>query len=189
MPRVFFALQPTAAQRMAMHEAAAPLLRELGTRPVPADDLHLTLCFLGEAEGPQLDALMDQARRIRAPAIDLRLSQLDYWPDSRVLCLLPEAGHAVDTVLALAAQLGQAARAAGFAADPRGFRPHITLGRMIPSREPLAQGWPQPLADSLTLTASGFVLMRSTANPSGPRYDVQRAWPESDQAEPLRSDS
>lgn len=189
MPRLFFALQPHPAQRRTMHEAAAPLLRELGGRAVLADDLHLTLCFIGEVEGAPLDALLTAAGRIAAPVIDLRLHRLDYWPDSRVLCLLPESRAGVETVVALAARLSAAVRAAGFAADSTRFRPHITVGRLMPSPATPARTWPQPLADSLPLTAEAFVLMGSKATTTGPRYAVHHSWRASVQAGHPHADS
>ena len=47
MLRVFFALQPTLAQSENLSVAVAPLIVGLGGQPVPASNLHATLCFVG----------------------------------------------------------------------------------------------------------------------------------------------
>lgn len=176
MPRLFFALKPDAAQAAMMLEATRPLLQELRGRPVIAADLHLTLCFLGEIAEAQASVLLATAEQIPPVSLQLAVSQLDFWQDSRVLCLMPEAGAPLEPVTALAARLRSAAMAAGLPVERRPFRAHVTVGRKIPSSAALARTWPLRLAEPLSLTADGFVLMGSTGAREGARYDVRRAW-------------
>ena len=47
MLRLFFALQPTLEQNTALTAHVAPLVAQLEAQPVPAQNLHATLCFIG----------------------------------------------------------------------------------------------------------------------------------------------
>ena len=76
--RLFFALWPS-------HETAAVLerwARPLAGRGTPADKIHLTLAFLGEAE-PERAARA--ARRVQGDAFDLPLEQARYWSDNHIV--------------------------------------------------------------------------------------------------------
>ena len=70
MLRLFFALQPTPEQNIAITAQVAPLI--VGAQPVRADNLHATLCFIG-ALGPQrLDGLRAVAATVHARRVELR---------------------------------------------------------------------------------------------------------------------
>jgi len=55
--RLFFALQPQAGQSAALVEHVAPLMTRLGAQPVPAENLHATLCFIGAIAPEDLEKL------------------------------------------------------------------------------------------------------------------------------------
>ncbi len=177
MARLFFALQPTASQRAAMHAAAAAQLVHAGARSVPADDLHLTLCFLGEVEPPTVEALSRAVPRLDSPASGLWLDHIDWWRTSGVLCLLPRENAALAQVAELAGALRDVARRVGIAVDTREFRAHVTVGRKVNAAAATAGMWPQALARPLPLTAGAVALMRSTGHGEGPRYTVVHRWP------------
>lgn len=160
-----------------MAGAAGALPEELGGRPVLAADLHLTLCFIGEAPAAVLPRLSAVVAGIKARRLQLQLTMLDCWLESRVLCLLPQPGPDLDAVVDLAANLASAARATALPVDPKPFRAHVTLARKLASRQAAARSWPQPLPVPLPFTANGFVLMQGTGTATGPRYEAVHAWP------------
>ena len=93
-----------------------------------AENLHLTLAFLGETERP--DDAADAIRRIDAPTFSLELGTLGsfgslYW-----------AGAAPSPALrTVQSQTVRLLREAGFSPDDRPFRPHLTLCReFVPFR-------------------------------------------------------
>lgn len=90
MPRLFFALQPEPAEQAAISAALLPMVRAIGARPLPAADLHLTLAFLGEVAAEALPDLQRVAAEATPKLFHLRLSQVDCWKSSGVLCLLPD---------------------------------------------------------------------------------------------------
>ena len=85
--RLFFALElPAEAQRQIVHWRAANFAEDAG-RPVAADNLHLTLAFLGEVSADKQRALAALAGRIHQPGFTLTLDDAGQWLRSRVVWL------------------------------------------------------------------------------------------------------
>lgn len=106
-------------------------------RQVPAANGHLTLRFLGATRADPLAALV---RHLRAAALgaefDAGFGGLGAFPrprSARVLWIGLTAG--VERMQALARIAENAARAAGFAAEAKPFKPHLTLSRIHPPRD------------------------------------------------------
>lgn len=179
MARLFFAVQSTRSQQLAMQAAARSLLLpQSAGRLVPAVDLHVTLCFLAEVEARDMDPLVAAATTVRPALLQLELTDADWWPRSQVLCLVPEpAAPAVRELAALAEQLRAVAATAGVVPDDKPFRPHVTVARKVAAGATRAGLWPQRLQQPLRFTANGFALLRSTGRGDGPRYAVHHAWP------------
>lgn len=101
-------------------------------RPVPSENLHLTLVFLGEIAEPLLADVDLAFRSLRAQSFELTLAGLGLFGGSR-----PRAayvGTAENPALRhLQAKVETAARAAGVALAARRFVPHVTLAR-LPAR-------------------------------------------------------
>lgn len=177
MPRLFFALRPERAQRIAAAAGTQPMVQALGARPVADADLHLTLAFLGELATQAVPGLILAADRVASASIQLLLIQVDCWTGSRVLCLLPDDSAGLVAARHLALSLNDAIRAVGLAPDEKPFRAHVTIARKVPPAAFLSKRWPELLPSPLPFTADGFVLMESTRAPEGQRYNVIHAWP------------
>ena len=118
----------------------APLLDEEGVRTSPAEDLHLTLAFLGafsEPQRPRLEgALREELRGLVAP--ELVLSGTGAFPGRdapRVLWSgVEERPGAPGRLAALRNRVLQAGLSLGWrppAGDrARPFQPHVTVGRV-----------------------------------------------------------
>jgi 2'-5' RNA ligase len=101
-------------------------------RWVRLDGLHLTLRFLGPTPEPRVAAAAEavQAASVGSPAIRLELGGAGAFPPSgrpRTLWIGLTAG--IDGVTQLAGRVGEALEGAGWPADPRPVRPHLTLAR------------------------------------------------------------
>jgi len=175
MLRLFFALQPTREQGVALAEAASPLAAQLGGQPVSAENLHVTLCFVGAVAEDKLEALQDAARGVHGRAVRLRLDSLDYWTKPKVLCAVTSA--AASLAQELSAQLADALTAAGFAPDAKPFRAHLTLARKVDSTSAAACEWPHLLASPVSMHCERFALMRSEKGESGSVYSAVAEWP------------
>jgi 2'-5' RNA ligase len=98
-------------------------------RWVDPDNLHLTLRFIGEADGGQARDLDTALIQVRAERFSVTLTGIDRFGQGRKSRAL-WAGVAPDPELdRLQRKVEQAVRAAGFAAGGRRFKPHVTLAR------------------------------------------------------------
>jgi RNA 2',3'-cyclic 3'-phosphodiesterase len=171
---VFFALWPDEPQRAALMHATRKALRACGGRPVPAANLHLTLCFLGSVPEVRVTELGAIARRIAtgwsppAPPVTLAFEQLGHWVRPQLLCALAVAAAPAATFAAqsLARALGDAAAAAGFAPDLKPFRAHVTLARKVVKAQFDERIRPVHWA------FDAFALVESRTLAAGPLYSV-----------------
>jgi 2'-5' RNA ligase len=142
-------------------------------RPVPAENLHLTLVFLGELPEPVVADVDLELARLRVPGFEVALTGLDVFGGPR-----PRAayvGAATNPALAhLQSKVSAAARAAGVEIEGRRFVPHVTLARLKPGEVD-----PQRLGQALALRggytaprfrAEDFRLFRSWLGQGGATY-------------------
>ena len=172
--RLFFALWPSSAMQEQLAAAASPVIGALRSgRPVPRENLHLTLAFLGsvsEASLAMLEHLAHAASRsAAAPALELTFSALEYWPRAQLVCAAVRS--APDEVAAFAEALKQRLTSDGFAPDLKSFRPHVTLARQVRQR-PVERTLPQ-----VRWSFREFALIESRSSPGGSLYSVRASWP------------
>jgi 2'-5' RNA ligase len=165
--RLFFALSCPPEQRRAIAQWRNALQLRSG-RPVPADNFHLTLLFLGAVGVAQIGEICTAAAKVRVPGEPLRLvlDRLDVWRRAGVLVLAPE--QAPPELLRLVYALEQAMLPFGFEDAPKEFRPHLTLMRDY--RMPVPESAAAP---EFFLRADRFVLFESHKG----RYRVLAEWP------------
>ena len=138
-------------------------------RRVPADNLHLTLAFLGARSQDEADAVAALLPAVTEPLGEMTTAGALWLPPRRpgVLTVAVEADGRLSTLqAALVAGLGEAI---GFVPEARAFRPHITVGR-VPRNVRLR---PPSLAEppKLTFAAPSITLYRSRTQPGGARYE------------------
>lgn len=95
-----------------------------------AADLHVTLRFYGDATPAQGDAIAAQlqAHGPTADAQPLEFDQLETWPPKRPTLLVATL-RAPPLLRAQQDAIEHAARVAGFPAEARAWKPHVTLAR------------------------------------------------------------
>ncbi|WP_333829615.1 RNA 2',3'-cyclic phosphodiesterase [Pararhodobacter sp.] len=149
-------------------------------RPLPPENFHLTLAFLGSAPENQLEELHFALEQITAPALELQIDGLGVFGGNK-----PRSVHATfrpDPALnRLQARIARAADMTGFARETRRFTPHVTLGRFAPdegSAGALAQAIGQIGALNIPpFRADHFTLMRSILRPDGAVHDELARYP------------
>lgn len=149
-------------------------------RPVPPENLHLTLVFLGEIPASVLADVDLAFGAVRAAAFPLTLSGLDLFGGAKARMVY--AGVSASPALAhLQAKVETAARNAGVAVPARRFLPHVTLARLperLESRERLERavamrgGYAGP-----TFEVDAFHLYRSHLGRGGSVYEELAAYP------------
>lgn len=165
--RLFFALWPDDETRLNL----ACLSRSLtanGYRPVPPQNLHVTLVFLGQVDAATECLIKHSAASIVAQPFALTFDRLSYWPKPKVLCLT--STHTPDKLAMLVAALIDEAASCGLKTDTRLYQPHITLVRP-------AQNLPDIDFEPLLWQAEAFCLMESCSTPDGVCYKVRQQWP------------
>lgn len=137
--RLFVALTPAEALRARIAAVLDALVRgdrAGAVRWTRADQVHLTLRFLGATAPERVPALEGALDGIAADTAPLELAvggcgAFPDWRRPRVVWLGIEANQAL---AALARRTEEAVTALGYAPEDRPFRPHLTLGRVRQGR-------------------------------------------------------
>ena len=125
--RLFFALElPKEVQQQIIQWRATQFPEDTG-RPVAADNLHLTLAFLGDISAEKQKALSQLAGRISQRGFNLTIDDAGQWLRSSVVWLGPR--HAPLGLIQLANMLRSQAARNGCYQSPQPFHPHITIYR------------------------------------------------------------
>lgn len=175
MLRLFFALQPFPELGTRLIDSASPLFAALQTQPVPAGNLHATLCFIGSVEPERVNALREVASQVRAAPVELDFDVFEFWDKPKVL--VAAATRESNEANALSIALQNATTAAGFAADQKTFRAHLTLARKIRVSDAEKIPWPQKISPGFVVRCENFSLMQSTKSEHGSIYSVIDSWP------------
>ncbi|MFU2326433.1 RNA 2',3'-cyclic phosphodiesterase [Pseudomonas sp. NFX98] len=165
--RLFFALDCAPAQRKAIAQWRSALQLRSG-RPVPVENFHLTLKFLGSVAIAQITDICEAAAAIRTPGerLTVVLDRLEVWRRAGALVLAPE--QAPPALLRLVYDLEQALLPFALEDAPREFRPHLTLARDY--RAPVPESATPP---EFFLRADRFILFESHKG----RYRALAEWP------------
>jgi len=150
-----------------------------GVRWLPAENLHVTLRFIGKVEGHQAREIDAELARVESPAFPVTVRGIECHGNggrARMLWAGIEANAALG---ALHGRIEAALRRAGFPPEGRKFRPHVTVARIksnpgarlqsFLSRNGLFRGAP--------FQADHFVLYSSLLTPDGSRYTPEASYP------------
>ena len=173
--RCFVAVDLEAAVRAEIAVVTEELRRAGGdVRWVGADNLHVTLKFLGTVGEPRRDAVRAALARVAAATtpFELVVKGLGTFPSpqrARVVWV----GLVGEGMGALARRVEDQLASEGFPREDRPFTPHVTIGRVRGAR-----GWDRVLAAMAPYCEKEFgrsgvadvVLYRSDLHPQGARY-------------------
>jgi 2'-5' RNA ligase len=148
---------------------------------VPAENLHLTLKFLGEVPRAKLDAVCTTLSRIRSGhPVTLAFRSLGFFPNERNPRLLWVGVESSSELKSLAADIDHAMHKLGFPLENRDFIPHLTVARFY------KPGLPPKLHAAVienssrsfgSLTATEVHLIQSKLKSSGAEYTIQQSFP------------
>jgi 2'-5' RNA ligase len=177
--RLFVALELDEATRAALVSWREEILSaHAGVRPVTAEALHVTLCFLGTCAMADVEAIAAAcAIGSGAPLTGLRLGAAMWLPRRRprvlAVAIEDDTGALGRVQAALARALGEGG---WYGPQTRPFLAHVTVARVAKDQRsrPPAPSSPPPVAVSQTSTVT---LYRSRLSSSGSRYEAVRVVP------------
>ena len=175
--RAFVAIDISEPIRKAIGSLIADLRRvNAPVKWVRPENLHLTLKFLGDVSDEDVSAVIDI---LRGCANDVAPFQLQVkgaggFPNvHRPRVIFVDAEDTPTTAHELAGRLNEDLTDIGIAREERGFRSHITIGR-VRRPQPMPTFEKRLAAvmdrDFGTMTVSDVVLIRSDLRPDGPVY-------------------
>ncbi|MFL5557021.1 MAG: RNA 2',3'-cyclic phosphodiesterase [Gemmatimonadaceae bacterium] len=151
---------------------AKSLPKNLPGKPVPPENWHFTLRFLGATSAAPRDQVVKLLKSATCGApFRVSFGALGAFPNAkraRVLWLGIEEG--AERLKQLAAIAEAAARSAGFAAEEREFKPHLTLSRIDPPSS-VALLLASKATIRTTMTVDSVILYRSRLGGGPARYE------------------
>ena len=146
-----------------------------GVRWLPAEQLHLTMSFLGRLESEQEETLRTALARVRVAPFFLPIQGVGTFGGERPSIVWAGVGKGHPHLFALHKRIQDAVLQAGLEPDLRPFHPHITLGRAknVPRHavRPFLLRYEETEFDLWKVTA--FVLYSSVLSPEGAAYTVE----------------
>jgi 2'-5' RNA ligase len=150
-----------------------------GLRWLTAEQLHLTLSFLGDVEAPVEDRLHEALGEVRVPSFVLPVSGVGVFnARGRPSVVWAGVGKGHPHLFALHRRIQDAVLHTGLEPDLKPFHPHITIGRAKGiSRQAL-----QPFlrkhaeADFGMFKVTGFELYSSVLAAEGAIHQMEMGW-------------
>lgn len=146
-----------------------------GVRPVPADKMHATLCFLGWRPVAEVKAIAAACQTLADERrLELALGAVLWLPPRRpgvVAIGLQDPGHRLE---ALQSRLSRTLATGGwYAPERRPFLGHITVARIagVAAARSRFRPFPLPAPVSISFCATELTLFRSRPSGTGSRYE------------------
>jgi 2'-5' RNA ligase len=143
---------------------------------VAPQNIHITLRFLGDITPAMAEEIFGEMKKVQFAPFTVRINGVGAFPDLRyprvVWAGIAEGAEQLKNVFS---QLEPMLRGLGFAADPKGFSPHLTIARVRSGRnkEQLAEFINKNgKYDFGTINAECLRLKKSDLTPQGPVYST-----------------
>lgn len=174
--RLFVAIElpPSLCETLAALAIGLP-----GARWVEADNMHLTLRFIGEVNPAEAEDLDAELSALRAPPAPVRLQGIGTFGQGRKIHALWVAAEKDPALVRLQEAVESAVVRAGFPPERRKFVPHVTLARMKNPDPARLEGFigahnARPFAP---FEADSVVLYRSHLTRDGAQYEALERYP------------
>lgn len=170
--RLFIGLELPAAIREELARVE-PHLK--GVRWLEPEQMHLTMCFLGEVDAEREERLRDELAGVEVPAFFLTVIGIGTFGGERPRTIWAGVGKGHPHLFALQRRIADAVLRAGGELELRPFHPHITVARM----RDVPRGTLKPFLRRHTETefglwkVTGFVLFSSVLAPEGSRHTAE----------------
>lgn len=176
MIRLFIAIDIPEAIRM---EVAGMGRSIPNARPVPVDQLHLTLKFIGEVEGTKFLDIQDALKEIFLPSFSLSLKGVGIFPPRGIPRVLWAGLEQAERTTALRNAIDRALAVLNIPRDKKRYTPHLTLARLrnspIHDLQHFLAG--NAFFQSSEFPVENFHLYRSRLTSKGAQHTIERSYP------------
>lgn len=166
--RLFLALVITDETKQAINQWRARHMETLNKPPVPAENYHVTLVYMGAIEQSKYTTLVEKLKEVRSDAFSLTFNKTDHFKGPKALVLTPST--IPPKLIELQRNINRVVKQEDLPFETRTYNPHITLYRKVSDEafEMLEEdGLPLP---HLELPVEHFALYESVSTDSGVQY-------------------
>jgi 2'-5' RNA ligase len=179
--RAFIAIEIPPNIQVAIEKQTTRLRQALGdetVRWIPAQNMHLTLKFLGDIASSHVDFLKQLLTREATlhSQFDLQIGGLGSYPTSRRPRILWVGLHIPAELVALQKSIETGTTRLGYEQEERDFAPHLTIGRVRQNASPADLPKIRAAMDNIQLGNIGTArvdsvhLFKSELQPNGSVY-------------------
>ncbi len=176
MIRLFIAIDVPEAVRK---EVAGMGRAIANTRPVPADQLHLTLKFIGEVEGSRSLDIRDALTEIFLPKFSIALKGIGTFPPRGIPRILWVGVEAGEHILPLRNSIERTLAVINIPRDKKKYIPHLTIARLkncsIHHLQQFLAG--NAFFQTAEFPVESFHLYSSRLTQKGAQHTVERSYP------------
>ncbi|MGB9959806.1 MAG: RNA 2',3'-cyclic phosphodiesterase [Candidatus Bathyarchaeales archaeon] len=145
---------------------------------VEPKNIHITIRFLGNITPHMVDRVYESMKKVKFEPFEVKIQGIGAFPDTRYPRVL-WAGirEGAEQLRSIFHQLEPQLRILGFAPDPKGFSPHLTIARVKSGRNKaeLAKQVEENINYEFGIVkAECLRLKRSDLTPKGPIYSTLR---------------
>ncbi len=127
MMRLFTAIPLPQEIRAILHAMGRALP---GARPVPQDQIHITLRFIGEVEGSLLHDIKERLSSLEFDSFSLAIRGVGHFPPRRKPRVIWAGLHPTEKLSSLKRKIDSNLQHCGIAPEQRKFSPHVSLVRL-----------------------------------------------------------
>jgi 2'-5' RNA ligase len=170
--RLFIALELPENCRETLANLAVPIR---GARWLAADQLHITLAFLGDVSAEMELPLREKLAAVRVPPFILPIASVGVFGGARPSVIWAGVGTGHPHLFALHKRVHDALFAAHLNPELRAFHPHVTLARLKNVAAPTLRPFLKKHAaeEFCLLEITAFALISSRPSAEGSVYTVE----------------
>ena len=150
-----------------------------GARWVPADQLHLTLRFIGEVDGNLFKDIKEMLSAVTTEPFTMRLKGVWHFPPRKRPRVIWVGIEANDPLLRLSGKVESVLVRGGLAPEGRKYSPHLTIARLKETPAVKAGNFiaANGLFASPSFTVQEFLLYSSKLTAKGAIHTIEKIYP------------
>lgn len=168
--RLFLALAISDDTKHAINQWRARHMETLTQKPVPLDNYHVTLVYMGAIEQSKYATLVEKLREVRSDNFQLTFSKTQHFRGAKALVLTPAS--IPPKLIELQRNINRVVKQVGLPFETRTYNPHITLYRKVSEAQFQTleeDGLPLPYVD---IPVDHFALYESLSTETGVQYHM-----------------